>query len=410
MESYYLILRIQPEEIQDKEDAEVIKIIEAQYEAAITRAKKVHRSGGQRDEVLKRMDEAREVLSNSEKRKAHDQQLKEMLEEDMTIKIETLPDEVMEAGGLEPIREQEARGNYSAEEKIYFEERLIAAIKQHKVDEVKKIMDEIEGQKLFSTFSDGSSVLGLAVVYHNEKIFENLLQNIADVNARDSFGMTALGEAVGRSNTEVVQQLLGAGAKTENVDGNENSATQYAHIRNSMPNHRMTEILKQAEMKENSDNEAGNKPLRSAAADRSAIPKPTVPKTAPDRRNFYAKKAGEFSGSPEPDIQKNPAAQTVQPQLNTQKPWSSASGKTVESKFVSQKSTSNLEALFNDWKQANPGVEAELKKSKSGVDIKIKDADKRKDFINQWTTDQVMMTRKEFKNSQKQSQNNYRLA
>lgn len=96
MESYYLILRIRPEtDFQGKSEAEILKKIEANYKALVARETKIHSAGVERDKILKQLDEAKAVLSDPVKREEYDKQLKEMMEEDMTIKIEVLTDEMI---------------------------------------------------------------------------------------------------------------------------------------------------------------------------------------------------------------------------------------------------------------------------------------------------------------------------
>lgn len=420
MESYYQILRMLPEKIQGKEDAEVSQIIEAQYQALMVREREMHRSGVKRDEILKQVDEAREVLSNPEKRKAYDQQLKEMLEEDAIIEIEMLPEEVIEEGGLEPIREQEARGDYLAGEKAYFEKRLSAAIRQGKVDEVNELLNEVEGRKLFSNFSDGSTVLGLAVEYHHDQIFESLLKNIADVNARDRSGMTALGVAIDKSNVNLAKQLLNAGAKTEKVDG-ERNAVDYANMR--LSDYQMREMLKQheevAQDKESVDESLAND-IQQLFSQEQANNQPELQnekrsrpgKNLPEKQK-QIKETNEIKDRNAisdlmTDNKQNPIApEPAQSQslTTTQNVKPPASRVKRESKFVTDLTVDATVNLFNSWKQDNPDVKAKLTVNKGKVEIKIADPVERDKFTKLWRENKIIVSKNEYKELRKQNDN-----
>ena len=76
--SHYEVLRIDPEkDIYGKEEAEIIKKLEANYALLIIRIQKVYKDEGQRILALKQLNEALIILKDQQKRQSYDNELSE---------------------------------------------------------------------------------------------------------------------------------------------------------------------------------------------------------------------------------------------------------------------------------------------------------------------------------------------
>ena len=76
--SHYEVLRINPEkDINGKEEAEIIKKVEANYALVIIRIEKVYKDESQRMQAVKQANEARIILTDQQKRQSYDYELSE---------------------------------------------------------------------------------------------------------------------------------------------------------------------------------------------------------------------------------------------------------------------------------------------------------------------------------------------
>ena len=113
MASYYQTLRILPEkDIQGKSEAEIIKKIENNYKALVMRAPQMYPAAEAREKALKELEEAREVLSDPQKRAMYDERLQgesdKLKSEMVTYEVLILTGEEME---LLQNEEEEQEGN-----------------------------------------------------------------------------------------------------------------------------------------------------------------------------------------------------------------------------------------------------------------------------------------------------------
>lgn len=97
MSSHYSILRINPErDIIGKDEVDIKNKIESNYKTLLSRISQLNTDSESKDKAIKEIEEAREVLSDKEKRALYDNNLKSEINHDtnekITIQIDLLTD------------------------------------------------------------------------------------------------------------------------------------------------------------------------------------------------------------------------------------------------------------------------------------------------------------------------------
>ncbi|MDX1616851.1 MAG: ankyrin repeat domain-containing protein, partial [Candidatus Promineifilaceae bacterium] len=127
-------------------------------------------------------------------------------------------------GDTEPASSETETNADTSVEEVSLDDQLIAAVNAEDVAEVERLLSEgadpnVEESDAF--FSN--PILRSAVMDGNVEITRLLIENGADVNARDSNGNSVLRRAITEGHTEIVALLIDAGADPTAVEGDDSA-------------------------------------------------------------------------------------------------------------------------------------------------------------------------------------------